>query len=283
MERILVAVDGSPRSSGVLDAAFDLAVRLEATIVPVTAVNVPPELPLRHLKSAPDALLVDAKDVLRNALPRNPPASVAPPFVRHGAPWRVVLDAARAFDAHTIVIGAHGHGENDPMLGGTASRIAGLADRNVLVVRASAPRSRSVIVGLDASDEAPFLFDVATSIAKGASIHLVRAVERSSTSPPDAARDARIWSLIATELSAFARQKPELTFDVPEVRMGPAWRALVDRAREIDASLIVVGANGSSSMDTLGHTASRVVNAADRNVLVVRRRPILSTRPPPSS
>jgi nucleotide-binding universal stress UspA family protein len=46
---------------------------------------------------------------------------------------------------------------------------------------------------------------------------------------------------------------------------------IVRLGRELDADLIVLGSHGFSGLDhLLGTTAAKVVNHADRNVLVVR-------------
>jgi len=55
------------------------------------------------------------------------------------------------------------------------------------------------------------------------------------------------------------------------VALGTAWDSIVRTAGEVDADLIVVGSHGYTGVDRLlGTTAAKVVNHADRNVLVVR-------------
>jgi nucleotide-binding universal stress UspA family protein len=65
------------------------------------------------------------------------------------------------------------------------------------------------------------------------------------------------------------------------VRRGQPWRCILELGDELDAELIVVGAHGFHLDPTLGSTASKVVNHARRNVLVVRaggvRRPQIQT------
>ena len=52
---------------------------------------------------------------------------------------------------------------------------------------------------------------------------------------------------------------------------GTAWDAICREARETNADLIVIGSHGHSRLARmLGTTAAKVVNNADRNVLVVR-------------
>ena len=50
-------------------------------------------------------------------------------------PWDGICTAARAYDVDLIVIGSHGYGTLDRILGTTAAKVTNHADRNVLVVR----------------------------------------------------------------------------------------------------------------------------------------------------
>ena len=50
-----------------------------------------------------------------------------------------------------------------------------------------------------------------------------------------------------------------------------AWDGICHAARELDVDLIVIGSHGYGAIDrVIGTTAAKVVNHADRNVLVVR-------------
>ena len=69
-----------------------------------------------------------------------------------------------------------------------------------------------------------------------------------------------------------------LVCDVPPTRIASirtdfaiAWDGICRAAREEQADLIVIGSHGYHGLDrVLGTTAAKVVNHADRNVLVVR-------------
>ena len=55
------------------------------------------------------------------------------------------------------------------------------------------------------------------------------------------------------------------------VETAVAWQAICHAAQTVEADLIVIGAHGYGGLDRiLGTTAARVVNHADRSVLVVR-------------
>lgn len=58
------------------------------------------------------------------------------------------------------------------------------------------------------------------------------------------------------------------------VRVGTPWDAICTEARTLDVDLILLGSHGYSGLDRiLGTTAAKVVNHADRSVMVVRPKP----------
>ena len=136
--RLLVALDGSPRSPGVFEVAAELAIRFEATVHPFRAIFVPPEFPAAAGGSLhdllPEHLLKTALGELRNlARPRHG-LVVALPIVRVGPPWKCIIETADELEVDVIVIGSHGYRGLDYVLGTTASQVANRAHRNVLVV-----------------------------------------------------------------------------------------------------------------------------------------------------
>jgi len=139
MKRILVCLDGSQRAPYVLDAAVALARRTGAKVQLLRAVSLPPELPpamyLISPNDVPSVLLEDAKRGLAE-LSRDVPADIIEGiFTQIGSPWDAICSAARAHDADLIVIGSHGYGGLDRVLGTTAAKVVNHADRSVLVVR----------------------------------------------------------------------------------------------------------------------------------------------------
>jgi nucleotide-binding universal stress UspA family protein len=139
MKRILVAVDGSPRQGPTLKLARELAEKLGAQLVLFRAVGLPAEYPASILAVSPDAvadvLLRAANDGLKAAAAELPPSLVAGVSVELGAPWRSICEAAHKQNVDLIVIGSHGYGGIDRVLGTTAAKIVNHADRPVLVVR----------------------------------------------------------------------------------------------------------------------------------------------------
>lgn len=140
MNRILVAVDSSPRACVVLDAAIDLARRTGAKIRLLRIVGLPPELP-PNLFAAPATQLVEshleaAKHDLEDFEQLVPDDLLDGATVQLGVAWDGICSYAREHDVDMIVIGSHGYGLLDRLVGTTAAKVVNHADRSVLVVRA---------------------------------------------------------------------------------------------------------------------------------------------------
>lgn len=139
MQKILVALDTSPRAAHVLSTAADLAARTGAKLVLFHAVGIPHEVPREAYSMSPDALaeLLDrrAKEYLESLTAGLPPGVVVETVVRDGIGWRAVCTAADQHDVDLIVVGSHGYSAADHVLGTTAAKVVNHATRSVLVVR----------------------------------------------------------------------------------------------------------------------------------------------------
>jgi nucleotide-binding universal stress UspA family protein len=136
VKRILAAVDNSTRAADVFQAAAELGAALGATVHVFRAAYLAPELP-PAAATLPSTLEADlaarvTKDL--ESLVLGTGAVVEPPTVSARAAWREVLDVARHLDADLIVVGSHGYGGWDRVLGTNAARIADHSDCSVLVV-----------------------------------------------------------------------------------------------------------------------------------------------------
>lgn len=145
MERILVCLDASERAPLVLATAVELARRLGAKVRLFRAVGLPTDVPAHLYSISPKSLaelLVDEarKDLLAQS--RDVPPDLMDGIYTHvGSPWDGVCRAAIEHDADLIVIGSHGYGTLDRLLGTTAAKVVNHADRPVLVVR---PKSTAI-------------------------------------------------------------------------------------------------------------------------------------------
>jgi nucleotide-binding universal stress UspA family protein len=140
MRRILVGLDASPRSKGVLAAAIDLAQRTGAKLRLLRAVGIPPELPSNVWAFSPaqltETFLATATRELEEASVEIPPELRDGIHVQVGVPWESICRTAREYDADLIVIGSHGYGLIDRLVGTTAAKVVNHADRSVYVARA---------------------------------------------------------------------------------------------------------------------------------------------------
>jgi nucleotide-binding universal stress UspA family protein len=139
MKRVLVALDGSPAQEQVLAAAIALARPQESKLILFHAVHVPTALPPEALSVPPDRvpllLLTKAEADLERLAQKVPAAVLETTRAEVGMPWRTVVDAAHRLAVDLIVIGAHGYGGIDRLLGTTAAKIVDHAKCSVLVAR----------------------------------------------------------------------------------------------------------------------------------------------------
>jgi nucleotide-binding universal stress UspA family protein len=146
---------------------------------------------------------------------------------------------------------------------------------------AIAPSVGSILVALDESERAPLVFETAVMMARGlrAQVHLIRVLVIPPDIPPAAHThpngvEAVIEGDARADLLALMNTTSGVQFGPPIIVVGEPWRNIVSAARTFDVDLIVVGSHRHHGrLDrALGTVAAKVVNHADRNVLVVHER-----------
>lgn len=139
MDRILVGLDASPRSQSVLDAAVQLARRTGGKLLLFRAVGIPIEIPAEAYSMSPnslaDLLEAEAKKYLDKQAATVPAELLLGTAVGVGTPWQTLCAAAKQHDVDLIVIGSHGYGGLDRLIGTTAAKVVNHAEQSVLVVR----------------------------------------------------------------------------------------------------------------------------------------------------
>ena len=139
MKRILVALDGSERAPQVLATAARLAELGDAKLVLYRAIGVPLDVPPEALSLTDvrleDVLKRNAHEQLDRLASTLPPGLIVSISIEFATPWDGIVRSGRAHDADLIVLGSHGYGAIDRLLGTTAAKVVNHADRNVLVVR----------------------------------------------------------------------------------------------------------------------------------------------------
>lgn len=138
---------------------------------------------------------------------------------------------------------------------------------------------KTILVALDKSPAAALVLAQASAIARsnGARLILFRAVHVPTELPAEVFVEApdRVADIIQARA---LRELGELTVTLaPEllastkVRVGIPWQGICEAAKEENVDLIIIGSHGYRGLDRLlGTTAAKVVNHADRSVLVVR-------------
>jgi nucleotide-binding universal stress UspA family protein len=142
MKTLLVALDGSTRARGVLEVGVFHAKTMGAKLVLLRAVGLPVELPFTAIAKSPEDVLKVLEERARAELAelaRTVTAGMPHEIrVETGSAWQAICDTARTIGADLIVIGSHGYGGLDRVLGTTAARVVNHADHSVLVVRSPA-------------------------------------------------------------------------------------------------------------------------------------------------
>jgi len=135
---LLVALDGSPRASGVFDAAAGFARALRARLVLYRALVIPPDYSpadvTRGADPLPKFLEEEASAQLVALKAKAPDVPCEIRIEEADEPWRAILGAGETVSADLIVLGSHGYHGWDRMLGTTAGKVANHAHRNVMIV-----------------------------------------------------------------------------------------------------------------------------------------------------
>lgn len=137
--KILVGVDGSSRERKVLDEAIALAKSRGATLHLVRAMMVPVSIPTAVWTLQGDdfsQFLVEHGDKEIELTAERIPAELrGSTKTRLGQPADVLVEVAEELDADLVVIGSHGYGGIDRVLGTTAAKVVNRAPCSVMVVR----------------------------------------------------------------------------------------------------------------------------------------------------
>jgi nucleotide-binding universal stress UspA family protein len=141
-------------------------------------------------------------------------------------------------------------------------------------------RMKRILVALDTSPRAPAVLEAAAKIAAanpGCKLVLFHSVGLPPELPPSvySYADGDLYDVLMKNaraaLDKVVASVPSQVVERVDVILGVAWQAICREAKERDVDLIVLGSHGYSGVDRLlGTTAAKVVNHADRSVLIVR-------------
>jgi len=213
------------------------------------------------------------------------PGELAGADVHTGAPYRILVEAARKLRAGLIVIGATGAGPlGAELLGSTAERVLRKAVVPVLVVRGelAVPLHR-VLAPVDLSTLSADAFhcglnvlcQIAAPDLQVKTLYAVGLLEalvaRKDESLEEAARHAE--SAAKEELRRFLLEnRPEAQVHMePAVVRGEARQEILDELSDCPADLVLLGTHGRGGLDrlVLGSVAATVARKAPCSVLMV--------------
>jgi nucleotide-binding universal stress UspA family protein len=140
---------------------------------------------------------------------------------------------------------------------------------------------KRILVAVDDSQQAHDVLQAAIDLARqtGGKLWLLRAVAMPTdlpttvfAMPPGLLVEGAILTA-KRDLAELSTVVPVELFDGAIAQVGVAWDAICSSARQHDVDLIVIGSHGYRLRDRIvGTTAAKVVNHADRPVLVVRHK-----------
>ncbi len=296
--RILVPLDGSTISEGVLPyarafaTALDIPVHLLQVMDPNTLI---PSVAAQQGRSH-NILTINREhngDYLKEtAASFSNPAAISS-SVRVGKPAQVIIEVAATDRDTLIAIATHGRsGIRRWLLGSVAEKVLHGADNDVLLIRAMGQIDRKIaaqlkrlVVPLDGSEVAEKALPCAVELAKKMNLELIllRVYLMPGVAYPTGSY-APDWKLLDQEMRQRASEYLEgkskqlrneglerVSFRVLE---GSAAEKIIEVARESPESLIAMSTHGASGIGrwVLGSVTERVIRHSDTAVLVVRAK-----------
>jgi len=283
---VVMATAGAALSDAVSAAAKDTDRGMSSLMTELMAPAV--DLTLRHFSAPADLADRLMGAVIKDELGKNP-GLVIRTEAHEGSASQVLID--RSAKAAGVVVGGRGAGGFPGLLiGSTANQVLHHASCTVIVVHEDkTPTSRpkvsdgQVIVGVDGSGESRLALHFAAGEARLRSTrlvvigvykhvdHLELETPTGLDSPADPGAEA---GRLGTVIGQMVAEEPEISgLEIEQkVEPGQAASVLLDCARDLGASLLVVGTRGRGGFSSLllGSVSEEVSRHSDCPVAVVR-------------
>jgi nucleotide-binding universal stress UspA family protein len=274
---ILVAVDGSPASLHALKESFGLAGGTLAAIFVAPASGPEPGLGAR-----PAAYWLDVQTKALAAAAELARAAGVPlkTIAAQGEAHEGIVAAAEEEVSDLIVVGLKGR-DLPPaaLMGSTTARVIGFSPRNVLIVPESAGIGfKRLLLPTDGSRYSHQATEEALRICRvsGGELVVLSVLDAPPGFVQEAPEVAKDWLDTLQELTTRVQRRAESQGIRCQtaVLSGSAYRIIVEQARKVGASLIVMGSHGRTGIKRLlmGSVTERVVGYAPCPVLVVKRK-----------
>lgn len=300
MKKLLLAYDGSPGANAAVDSLryAGLPDELHVHLLAVADVWVPPD-PLKNTVAFPEAVpqarlkarqhamqaLHDAKELAKSGavhLRGRFPGWKVDAIARADSPAWAIIAEARKFEADLIILGAHSKGFLQTFfLGSTSQKVASQAPCSVRIVRPGT--SNRIVIGVDGSEDSKAAVAVAAERKweSGTEFDLITVVDprlESASAWPMFFSDAvsseeETAKAIARLLHDEGDLLRKAGFPVhTHVLVGDPKSQLLDRAADLNANSIMIGARGLQHGDRvyLGTMAAAICARAHCTVEVVR-------------
>ena len=210
--------------------------------------------------------------------------------IADGPPTAAIVRAARRARADVIVMGWRGHGAVRRLLAGSVSRdVVRAAPCSVLVVRRAVRSVKTIVIGVDGSEQSTRAVELATRLQppEGGRILLVTAAPRMSD-PSNPLLPSDIRKTAASGMASINRSRvAEARATLQRLAKGlraAGWRvdiaipnaaplrALLSAVTQAGADLVIVGATGASGIRRLllGSVAQGALDRSPVPVLIVR-------------
>lgn len=267
LEKILLATDGSEFSSGAVSEAINLAVKCSSRITAIAVVEANEE----YASEAPQLIEkaeTEAVEILASLKEQAVAAGADCDTAVHtgDSPYRIIVDEAEKNGSELIVMGRRGRsGIAKVAMGSVTARVIGHAPCDVLVVpRVGAGDYRKILVATDGSPHG--------EAAAAEAIKIAQKIEGSLMAISVAHSETKVNEAEQAVLKVRQMAEAEGIFCETLVSTGKNYIEIVEKAKEKNTSLIVVGCHGRTGLGRLlmGSVTERVVGLAPCAVLVTR-------------
>lgn len=265
LEKILLTTDGSEFSSGAVKEALAMSGKCSSQMVAIDVVEANEE----YASEAPQ-LVAKAEAEAAEALASVKTAADAAGIdcvteVHTGdSPFQIIVDEAKKNGSELIIMGRRGRtGFAKVAMGSVTAKVIGHAPCDVLVVpRDGADDYKKILVATDGSSHGEAAAAEAIKMAKKTDGSLIALSVASSDAKKNEAEQAVLKVSQMADAGGIACETL--------VSIGKNYVEIVEKAKEKNASLIVVGCHGRTGLGRLlmGSVTERVIGHAHCAVLV---------------